>query len=80
MRCHNFTQYIDTPTHIHGNMLDLILTSVDDGLITNVVVYNHNNQPIKSDHFLVSFEIRYNICCHYPNTPNYRIAGKMCEE
>jgi len=67
----NFTQHIDTATHIHGNILDLILTNIDDDSITNVTVHNHNNQLIKSDHFQISCEICQDTSCHSSATSNY---------
>ena len=46
----NSLQLIEYPTHIHGNILDLILTNTDD-LIQNVIVLPHNLCPVQSDHF-----------------------------
>ena len=63
-------QLIECPTHIHGNILDLILTNTDD-LIQNVVVLPHNLYPVQSDHFLVNFSMSIseqslsNITLHY---------------
>jgi len=49
----NFTQHINTVTHIQGNILDLILANTDNDFILHGIVYPHNNQPIRSDHFLI---------------------------
>ena len=49
----NLLQLIESPTHIHGNILDLLLTNADS-LIHNVEV---NSSPIHSDHFLINFSI-----------------------
>ena len=68
----NFIQHINTATHIQGNILDVILANIDDDdSISNVIVYPHNNQPIKSDHFLISFEICHGAHCQPHNSPNY---------
>ena len=52
----NLLQLIECPTHIHGNILDLILTNTDD-LIQNVIVLPHNRCPVQSDHFLINFSM-----------------------
>ena len=41
----NFTQLIDQPTHIHGNILDLVITNTEE-LIHNVTVHPQSYQPI----------------------------------
>ena len=51
----SLTQLITYPTHIHGNMLDLILTN-DENLITNI----SDCSQISSDHFSISFKINQN--------------------
>jgi len=66
----NFTQHIDTATH---NILDPILTNIDDDFTMNVTIHDHSNQPIKSDHFLISFEICCNAYSQPTNSTNYII-------
>jgi len=67
----NFTQHINTATHIQGNILDLILADTDDDFISNVIVYPYNNQPIRSDHFLISFEICHDAHNQSRSNPKY---------
>ena len=52
----NLTQLIDQPTHINGNILDLILTNTEN-LVCNVSVYSTPPFLISSDHFLITFDI-----------------------
>ena len=52
----NLLQLIESPTHIHDNILDLILTNTDD-LIQDVVVVPHDVSPIPSDHSLINFSL-----------------------
>ena len=62
----NLVQLITYPTHIHGNILDLILTN-DEDLITNVSVNSPECSQISSDHFPISFSINQN-CLPLHNT------------
>ena len=48
-------QHVQVPTHIHGNTLDLVLSSLDDNLISSLSVYD----VALSDHYLV--EMNQNI-------------------
>ena len=52
---YNLSQLIEEPTHIGGNILDLIITNSDE-LVHNVVVNPHNT-IIFSDHFIITFHI-----------------------
>jgi len=52
----NLTQL--TATHIHGNILDLMLTNIEES-IHNVQIYPHNYQASSSDHFLISIDIHF---------------------
>ncbi len=49
----NWSQLIDSPTHVKGNILGLVFTSNDD-LITDPRV---SQSPIESDHLMLSFNI-----------------------
>ena len=58
----NLCQLISKPTHIHGNILDLVLTNNPDQLFDLTV---HSMQPlsISSDHYVITFKIySKNIC------------------
>ena len=54
---YNYSQLVDLPTHSHGNILDLILTSSED-LITDITVNNTSNCILNSDHHMIYFNIR----------------------
>ena len=56
----NFIQLIDEPTHIHGNILDLVLTNNID-IIHDLSVHSKQPLPISSDHFIITFKIHSNI-------------------
>ena len=49
----NFAQNVNVCTHNSGNTLDLLLTRHTYEPI-NVVVYNHQNDKVLSDHFMIS--------------------------
>ena len=51
-------QHVQVPTHLHRNTLDLVLSSLDDNLISSLSVYD----VALSDHYLV--EINLNITEH----------------
>ena len=49
----NLIQLVHRPTHIKGNILDILLTNNDD-LIHNIAVHLLGETPILTDHFMVS--------------------------
>ena len=51
-------QVITEPTHISGNVLDLLFTNVPD-LVGNVNILEHNEVCL-SDHFGITFEVKLN--------------------
>ena len=53
---YNLFQMIESPTHIQGNVLDLILTN-DLELVTDLVILPHQSQVISSDHLMITFSI-----------------------
>ena len=53
---HNYVQQVDHPTHIHGNILDLIITSSENS-VSDINLSLEFNQTIKSDHYLISFKL-----------------------
>ena len=50
---YNMMQHVHVPTHIHGNTLDLVLSSLDDNLISSLSVYD----VALSDHYLVEMNL-----------------------
>ena len=52
----NLCQLVSEPTHIHGNILDLVLTNNPDNIVDLIV---HSKPPfsISSDHFVITFRI-----------------------
>ena len=66
----SLSQLIDTSTHIHGNIPDLILTNIEDS-IHNVQIYPHENLLLKSDHFLISIDIQVTLDLHPCNNTIY---------
>ena len=53
---YNYSQVVTSPTHEHGNLLDLVITNNDD-IISDVQVHSEGTF-IKSDHYLVSFKLK----------------------
>ena len=50
-----------SPSHISGNILDLLLTNNED-LIQNITVYPYEASPIPTDHLMISFQLSLGIC------------------
>ena len=50
----NLIQLVNSPTHIRGNILDLVLTNSPDH-VTNLTVHSPEYQCVTSDHYLISF-------------------------
>ena len=48
----NLEQSVDKPTHIEGNILDVVLINFD---IDQVVVLDSHPPNLVSDHYIVSF-------------------------
>ena len=59
---YNLNQIVEDSTHIRGNILDVVITNIDES-ITNLLIQETNNLPIKSDHYLITFEIQKEIPC-----------------
>jgi len=54
---HNFMQLIDSPTHISGHILDLVITNSSD-LVKSVEVVLNTQFRISTDHHLVCCSLR----------------------
>ena len=52
----NCVQQLDLSTHIHGNILDLIITT-SVNTVSDINLTQEFNQVIKSDHHLISFKL-----------------------
>ena len=52
----NLEQLVSAPTHVKGNILDLILTKCDN-YINNLTIHPHQGQSIQSGYFILSFSI-----------------------
>lgn len=50
----NLSQLVEDPTHIKGNLLDLVLVS-DDDLLEGLQVHPEDASPFTTDHYLISF-------------------------
>ena len=55
---YDFTQVIDCWTHVHGKILDLILTNSPDSVAT-ITVSKEFNSTVKSDHYIVSCDLHF---------------------
>jgi len=53
---HNLSQIVNSPTHICGNILDLILTNCEDEIYA-LTVHPLTTQLIPSDHFPISCKV-----------------------
>ena len=52
----NLTQLMGSPSHISGNILDLLLTNNED-LIQNSTVHLYEASSIPSDHLIIGFQL-----------------------
>ena len=52
----NLCQLVSEPTHIHGNILDLVLTNNPDNIV-DLIVHSKSPFSISSDHFVITFRI-----------------------
>ena len=50
---YNLSQIVDCPTHIAGNVLDLIFTNCDS-VINSLAIHSNIVHPVTSDHYLIS--------------------------
>ena len=65
----NLSQIIHTPTHLKGNILDLVLTNSDE-LISNVeVTPPHHN--LSCDHYIISFQLLLPKSVFFREKPRY---------
>ena len=62
-------QHVHDPTHTHGNTLDLVISSVEDNLISSLTVYD----VALSDHYMVEMHLNIE---KYKEKPKY--AFKRC--
>jgi len=54
---YNPTQIVEDPTHVQGQILDLIITNIVDN-ISITEVHSENNPLLSSDHYAVIFNLR----------------------
>ena len=55
----NLSQFVNLPTHIHGNILDLILSN-DSDLVKNIIIHSTQYNHLVSDHYMITFSIPCN--------------------
>ena len=83
----NFLQLVKSPTHVKGNILDLILTN-SENLVQKLSV--HSNEPfpsMKSDHIMLSFTTPFQLSKTNPARPptfnfskgNYELMNEFIE-
>ena len=54
----SLSQHVNFPTHINGNIIDLVLSS---SLHSELIVSNISWFDLLSDHFLISFKTNFTI-------------------
>lgn len=72
----NLVQMINEPTHIYGNILDLVLTTNDDN-ISSLSVYPYASLPIISDHFAITFSLNTSLLSSPKFLPFYVLREIM---
>jgi len=66
----NLVQLVNQPTHSCGNILDLVLTNIEDS-IASLSIHPVDFTPIKSDHFSITFSLNANSSLSPPKAPPY---------
>ena len=64
---YNLSQIVNCPTHIGGNILDLIFTNCEN-TISSLTVQSDTIHPVTSDHYLISLTLSY-----YHTSLNYTL-------
>jgi len=76
----NLVQMIDEPTHIAGNILDLILTNVPDS-ISNLRIHCEPPFPIPSDHIIITFDFNSSLTSNrnsaHKDTPTLNFSMRI---
>ncbi|HBK72410.1 MAG TPA: hypothetical protein DDZ39_12280 [Flavobacteriaceae bacterium] len=52
----NLINFISNATHIHGHVLDLVISDLSDSFIQNIKIHDYYNI---SDHFLITFAVNF---------------------
>ena len=68
----NLNQHVAHPTHIHGHILDLVLTRSIDSIISNLLVH----PPTLSDHSPITLTLP----CHQPLTEKKAITYRKLKD
>ena len=66
----NLSQLVDSSTHKQGNILNLVLTNIEDS-IHSLTVLNRNHQLISSDHYPITFVLSHSVISPTHNPPIY---------
>jgi len=66
----NFAQLVDKPTHKGGNILDLVLTNIEDSNVS-LTVHSADSIPIKSDHFAITLSFNTQSSSLFKTSPYY---------
>ena len=60
-------QLVDKPTHKGGNILDVVLTNIEDSNVS-LIVHSADSTPIKSDHFAIALSF------NTQSSPSFKIS------
>ena len=63
----NLTQYVTKPTHVNGNILDVVLSNFD--LSDGPTIIDKLPTGLSSDHFIICFSISALAHTHILSTP-----------
>ena len=61
----NLLQLVSSPTHTHGNIIDIVATNQPDEIL-NLTIHNYY-QCSSSDHYLISFDINFPVITRNSN-------------
>ena len=59
------SQLIDKPTHVHGNILDLLLTNLEDNVCHLQI---HSDRFLPSDHYSITFSVSVSVVASSKST------------
>ena len=66
---YNLSQNVNQPTHVKGNILDLITSSSDINIVKLSI--KPRSQFLHSDHYVTSFSLQCTLISHVKSKPGY---------
>ena len=79
-----FCQHVQEPTHVHGHILDVLISRNTSTVISNVAVMDPglsgNDGKLTRDHFAVTFNVSIKKPSHIGKHVSFRCIGNINED